>query len=104
MAIVLSNAASFINPISSDRHSTNNQSIFWKLMNLPLHSMNHKITENPDPFREARKDKGVLPCEFRGETIPMILRHEDLRRAAANGALISSATKLETHPALPLVR
>jgi cytochrome P450 len=52
--------------------------------------MENKITENPDPFREARKEKGVLPCEFQGETIPMILRHEDLRRAAKDWKTFSS--------------
>jgi len=52
--------------------------------------MKKKITENPDPFREARKDKGVLPCEFQGDTIPMILRHEDLRRAAKDWQTFSS--------------
>ena len=52
--------------------------------------MKDRITENPDPFREARKDAGVLPCEFQGDTIPMILRHEDVRRAAKDWQTFSS--------------
>ncbi len=35
-----------------------------------------------DPFREARAASGVLACEFQGETVPMILRHADVRAAA----------------------
>jgi len=52
--------------------------------------MNNKITENPDPFREARQDKGVLPCEFQGKSIPMILRHEDVRNVAKDWKTFSS--------------
>ncbi len=52
--------------------------------------MKNRITENPDPFREARKDAGVLPCEFQGDTIPMILRHEDVRRTAKDWKTFSS--------------
>ena len=52
--------------------------------------MKDRITENPDPFREARQDAGVLPCEFQGDTIPMILRHEDVRRAAKDWQTFSS--------------
>ena len=36
----------------------------------------------PDPFREARYQSGVLKCPFHGEDITMILRHQDVRRAA----------------------
>jgi len=43
-----------------------------------------------DPFREARLKDGVLECEFQGETIPMILRHEDVRRAAKDWKTFSS--------------
>lgn len=35
-----------------------------------------------DPFKQARTESGVLPCEFQGEEVPMILRHEDVRQAA----------------------
>jgi len=40
------------------------------------------MSNNPDPFREKRKEAGVLKCDFQGESVPMILRHEDVRRAA----------------------
>jgi cytochrome P450 len=44
----------------------------------------------PDPFRERRKESGILECEFQGERLPMILRHEDVRRAAKDTATFSS--------------
>jgi cytochrome P450 len=44
----------------------------------------------PDPFREPRKETGVLECEFQGERLPMILRHEDVRRAAKDSKTFSS--------------
>ena len=43
-----------------------------------------------DPFREARRKDGVLPCPFAGETIPMILRHADVREAAKDWRKFSS--------------
>jgi len=52
--------------------------------------MSNKITSDPDPFREPRKEAGVLPCEFQGDTIPMILRHEDVRRTAKDWQNFSS--------------
>ena len=52
--------------------------------------MEKRITENPDPFRDARRDAGVLPCEFQGDTIPMILRHADVREAAKDWRKFSS--------------
>ena len=52
--------------------------------------MKHRIAENPDPFREARKEAGVLSCEFQGDTIPMILRHADVREAAKDWKKFSS--------------
>lgn len=45
---------------------------------------------NPDPFREARLKDGVLCCPFQGETIPMILRHADVREAAKDWKTFSS--------------
>ncbi|MBC8011500.1 MAG: cytochrome P450 [Burkholderiales bacterium] len=45
---------------------------------------------SPDPFREARHKSGVLQSEFQGENIPMILRHEDVRRAAKDWQTFSS--------------
>lgn len=44
----------------------------------------------PDPFRDARKESGVLKCPFHGEDITMILRHEDVRRAARDTKTFSS--------------
>jgi cytochrome P450 len=44
----------------------------------------------PDPFREKRNQDGVLKCEFQGESVPMILRHEDVRRAAKDWKTFSS--------------
>ncbi len=43
-----------------------------------------------DPFREARASTGVLQCPFHGETITMILRHEDVRKAAKDWQTFSS--------------
>ncbi len=44
----------------------------------------------PDPFREKRNQNGVLKCEFQGESVPMILRHEDVRKAAKDWKTFSS--------------
>jgi cytochrome P450 len=44
----------------------------------------------PDPFREKRQTDGVLKCPFQGENIPMILRHEDVRRACKDWKTYSS--------------
>jgi len=44
----------------------------------------------PDPFRDARRARGVLGLPADGETIPMILRHEDVRRAAKDWHTFSS--------------
>lgn len=43
-----------------------------------------------DPFRKNREKDGILKCEFQGEIIPMILRHEDVRRAAKDWKTFSS--------------
>jgi cytochrome P450 len=43
-----------------------------------------------DPFREARNKDGVLKCPFQGETLPMILRHADVRDAAKDWNTYSS--------------
>src|SRR3954464_7866500 len=48
------------------------------------------MTHIPDPFRDHRNKSGVLKCEFQGESIPMILRHEDVRRAAKDWKTYSS--------------
>jgi cytochrome P450 len=43
-----------------------------------------------DPFREPRKESGILQCEFQGESVPMILRHEEVRKAARDWNTFSS--------------
>jgi cytochrome P450 len=43
-----------------------------------------------DPFREARQKDGVLQCPFQGETMPMLLRHADVREAAKDWQTYSS--------------
>jgi cytochrome P450 len=48
------------------------------------------MNPSSDPFREAREQRGVLQCEFQGELLPMILRHEDVRRAARDWSTFSS--------------
>lgn len=44
----------------------------------------------PDPFREPRREAGVLPLPTDAETIPMILRHDDVRKAARDWRSFSS--------------
>jgi len=44
----------------------------------------------PDPFREKRRSDGVLGLATDKEVIPMILRHEDVRRAAKDWHTYSS--------------
>lgn len=48
------------------------------------------MSEISDPFREPRNKEGVLECEFQGEKVPMILRHEDVRKAAKDWRTFSS--------------
>lgn len=43
-----------------------------------------------DPFQEARAATGVMQCPFHGENITMILRHEDVRKAAKDWQTFSS--------------
>ena len=43
-----------------------------------------------DPFKQARTAEGVLPATFNGEPIPMLLRYEDVRRAARDWQTYSS--------------
>jgi cytochrome P450 len=52
-------------------------------MPCPIHSQ-------PDPFSEARREAGVLVNEFQGTPVPMILRHEDLRKACKDWEKFSS--------------
>jgi cytochrome P450 len=44
----------------------------------------------PDPFREPRRAAGVLPLPTDAETIPLLLRHEDVRQAARDWRTYSS--------------
>lgn len=48
------------------------------------------MTPSTDPFREARRTTGVLQCPFQGENITMILRHEEVRKAAKDWQTFSS--------------
>ena len=43
-----------------------------------------------DPFQKARAESGVMQCPFHGEKITMILRHEDVRKAAKDWQTFSS--------------
>jgi cytochrome P450 len=47
-------------------------------------------TTQRDPFAEARRKDGVLKCPFQGESVPMILRHADVRQAAKDWKTFSS--------------
>lgn len=44
----------------------------------------------PDPFREVRRQDGVLVNDFQGKPIPILLRHEDVRKAAKDWETFSS--------------
>jgi cytochrome P450 len=46
--------------------------------------------EIPDPFADARRDRGVLGLPTDREVIPLILRHEDVRKAAKDWQTFSS--------------
>ncbi len=48
------------------------------------------MTDIPDPFRDTRRTDGVLSCPYGSEEILMILRHEDVRRAAKDWKTFSS--------------
>lgn len=43
-----------------------------------------------DPFEQRRKAEGVLPCDFEGERVPMILRHADVKQATKEWQKFSS--------------
>jgi cytochrome P450 len=43
-----------------------------------------------DPFEQKRKEAGVLPCDFEGERVPMILRHADVKQATKDWRKYSS--------------
>ncbi|MEI9898331.1 MAG: hypothetical protein WDN28_31855 [Chthoniobacter sp.] len=46
--------------------------------------------EHIDPFEQKRKESGVLPCDFEGERVPMILRHADVKQATKEWQKYSS--------------
>jgi cytochrome P450 len=48
------------------------------------------MADIPDPFREPRRTTGVLGLPTDREMIPMILRHEDVRKAAKDWKTYSS--------------
>jgi cytochrome P450 len=48
------------------------------------------MADVPDPFRQPRQTAGVLGLPTDRETIPMILRHEDVRKAAKDWKTFSS--------------
>lgn len=48
------------------------------------------MTPNEDPFRQAREEHGIMKCPFQGEEITMLLKHEDVRAAAADWKQFSS--------------
>lgn len=48
------------------------------------------MSDVSDPFREARREQGVLGLPTDKEVIPLILRHEEVRRAARDIATFSS--------------
>jgi len=48
------------------------------------------MNEVSDPFRDARRKDGVLVCNFQGEDVPIILRHDDVRKAAKDWKTFSS--------------
>ena len=48
------------------------------------------MNNTPDPFQEKREEAGVLECPFQGENVPMILRHEDVRKTARDWKTFSS--------------
>jgi cytochrome P450 len=52
------------------------------------------INHDPDPFENPRREDGVLVNEFQGNPVPMILRHEDLRKATKDWQTFSSDAPL----------
>jgi cytochrome P450 len=43
-----------------------------------------------DPFEQKRNESGVLPCDFEGERVPMILRHAEVKAATKDWHKFSS--------------
>ena len=59
-------------------------------MNVQLFGGMAEVPNPHDPFRQARMKEGVLQCPFQGESVPMILRHADVRKAAKDWRTFSS--------------
>jgi cytochrome P450 len=57
----------------------------------PFH---HAAPSGSDPFRAVRESTGVLPTQFQGQPVPMILTHEGVREAARDWRTYSSDAPL----------
>ena len=69
----------------------NQPTALWLSLSIPAGIGTFRPMNSPtDPFHDDRVESGVLPCEFQGETLPMILRHEDVRKAAKDWRTFSS--------------
>ena len=66
-------------PPTPERHNPSTYT-FTLMSQCPYH----------DAFKEDRRQGPVLPAEMDGETIPMLLRHKDVRRAAKDYRTYSS--------------
>ena len=52
--------------------------------------MKEESADPTDPFRAARREGPVFECEFQGKSLPMILRHADVRSACKDWGTYSS--------------
>ncbi|MEL6255643.1 MAG: cytochrome P450 [Bacteroidota bacterium] len=52
-----------------------------------------KNSEFPDPFEQARKEKGYGEMDDQNDPLTMILRHEDIRKCAMNWETFQSGAK-----------
>jgi cytochrome P450 len=57
---------------------------------VPFEKADSMSNPQIDPFEQKRKESGVLPCDFEGERVPMILRHADVKRATKDLQKFSS--------------
>ncbi|HEY3902110.1 MAG TPA: cytochrome P450 [Chthoniobacter sp.] len=57
---------------------------------IPFEKADSMDKQQIDPFEQKRKESGVLPCDFEGENVPMILRHADVKRATKDWQKFSS--------------
>jgi cytochrome P450 len=56
------------------------------------------MLEHIDPFREARQQVGLLSLTAEGEEIPLVLRHEDVRKTARDWEHFSSDNPFKIVP------